>query len=249
MKSPLKLLLILFVAGAVLSGSLLAFRLAGNHKEQQAVVQLQREKAQAIEKVDTTNPQDSQDILPAYRKLSEENPDMVGWLTIGDTAIDYPVMQRDEEYYLTRDFEGNPSSIGLPFVDIRCDLSQPSQGQNLLIHGHNMRDGKMFNDLEKYLNPDFADQYPVIHLDTLTEERTYRVIGVLLLPLENGFNPYNFLQTDQAEQVAEVNQILQDYSLWGLKQEIEVGDSLLTLSTCSYQVEDGRLLVWAVQES
>ena len=89
-------------------------------------------------------------VQPASRNLYLENSDMVGWIQIEGTCIDYPVMQTptDPTYYLKHDFEKNYTDYGCPFMQADCDAIAPSD--NLIIYGHNMKDGSMFADLAKY---------------------------------------------------------------------------------------------------
>ena len=114
-------------------------------------------------------------ILPEYRELHELNSDIVGWVTVGGTQIDYPVMQRQREYYLNRGFDKKYSSVGLPFADEWCDLHDPSK--NIFVYGHNIKNGAMFNDLLKYKDADFLDANPLILFDTLYERRIYSVVS------------------------------------------------------------------------
>ena len=91
----------------------------------------------------------------SYRNLYLENADMVGWIQIEGTSIDYPVMQTpaDPNYYLKHDFEKHYTDYGCPFMQADCDALAPSD--NLIIYGHNMKDGSLFADLAKYGSKDF----------------------------------------------------------------------------------------------
>ena len=92
--------------------------------------------------------------------LQAENSDCVGWLTIPDTGIDYPIMHTPEEpeHYLRRDFHGQSASGGTPFLDGR-NIAQVGS-QNLIVYGHNMLDGSMFKSLVNYLDADFRGKPP-----------------------------------------------------------------------------------------
>lgn len=91
--------------------------------------------------------------LPAYESLHERNPDYWGWLRIEGTQIDYPVMYTPEEpeKYLHRDFDGNPSARGVPFLDASCT----GNCGNYLLYGHHMKDGTMFGTLSAYAKADY----------------------------------------------------------------------------------------------
>lgn len=92
-------------------------------------------------------------MLERYADLYEENKDLVGWLSIEDTKIDYPVMQNeDAAYYLHHDFYGQDSKYGCLYVKGQADLNT---GTNFIIYGHNMKDGSMFGELDLYLKESF----------------------------------------------------------------------------------------------
>ena len=86
-----------------------------------------------------SSPVDGLDVPPRHdlAALAAENPDCVGWLTIPDTGIDYPVMHtpEDPEHYLRRDFYGSSANGGTPFLDGR-NLAE-TENQNLIVYGHN----------------------------------------------------------------------------------------------------------------
>ena len=111
--------------------------------------------------------------------LASENSDCVGWLTIPDTGIDYPVMHtpNDPEHYLRRDFYGNSASGGTPFLDGR-NLAE-AENQNLILYGHNMMDGSMFKPLISYLEPSFRETHKEIYLELSEKQYQYEVFAVV----------------------------------------------------------------------
>ena len=105
-------------------------------------------------------------ILNKYAGLYEENSDLTGWLSIDGMKINYPVMQcGDDEYYLHHDFYGNEDKYGCLYVRERADVNTP--GTNVVIYGHNMRDGSMFGDLDFYKDEAFYEEHSIITFDTL----------------------------------------------------------------------------------
>lgn len=188
-------------------------------------------------------------ILTKYRDLYELNKDMVGWISIEDTKIDYPVMQTiyDEEYYLYRDFYGKDNKEGVPFMDDRCIPRLPNT--NLIIYGHNMKNGDMFADLLKYQDKDYYEKHKYIRFDTVYEEGLYEIIAVFRTRVaykdENTFRFYNFLQADSEEDFYDYISNIRALSLYETESGASVSDYLLTLTTCEYTVEDGRFVVVA----
>lgn len=186
-------------------------------------------------------------ILDRYLALYRENSDMVGWLSIEDMKIDYPVMQcEDDEYYLHHDFEGKDSKYGCLYVRERADLEE---GTNFIIYGHNMKDGSMFGDLDLYREEDFYREHSKIAFDTLYEEYTYEIVAVFLSRIygenDDVFKYYQFYEAETEEEFNDFYDNIKKMSLYDTGVEAEYGDTFLTLSTCAYHVNNGRLAVVA----
>lgn len=109
--------------------------------------------------------------------LIAENADCIGWLSIDGTNISYPVMHTpsDSQKYLRRNFYGKYSQSGVPFLDGRCNL----QSTNLIIYGHNMKNGTMFADLKKYVDRDFLNAHRTVKFETMDGIRYFTVTKVL----------------------------------------------------------------------
>ena len=187
-------------------------------------------------------------VLEKYRALYQENGDLVGWLSIEGTDIDYSVMQReDDEYYLHHDFYGEESRYGCLYVKGQADVDTP--GTNFIIYGHNMKDGSMFGDLDLYRKESFWQEHPRISFDTLYEERIYEIIAVfrsrVYQPEEDVFKYYQFYQAENQEEFSWFYENIKELSLYDTGVTAAFGDTFLTLSTCAYHVEDGRFVVVA----
>lgn len=187
-------------------------------------------------------------MLAQYVALYKENNDLTGWLSIEGTVIDYPVMQcGDDEYYLHHDFYGNEDKYGCLYVREMADVNTP--GTNFIIYGHNMKDGSMFGDLDLYRDEGFGREHSLISFDTLYEERTYEIVAVFLSRVynsdEEAFKYYQFYQADTQEEFDYFYENIKKLSLYDTGVEAEFGDTFLTLSTCAYHVDDGRLVVVA----
>ena len=150
--------------------------------------------------------------------LIAENSDCIGWLSIDGTNISYPVMYTPSEpqKYLRRSFYGKYSQSGVPFLDGRCDL----QSTNLIIYGHNMRNGTMFADLKKYVDRDFLNAHRTVKFETADGIRYFIVTEVL--------------RTDITD-------------AWYDRITAEDGSRCLVLSTCYGSGKDGRLLIIAAE--
>ncbi len=183
-----------------------------------------------------------------YENMFKQNPNMVAWIAIENTDFSYPVMQSSKRpnYYLRRNFEGKYSEYGTPYLSETCDIAA---SDNLVIHGHNIENGKMFGLLEEYKNKAFWEQHPIITLNTKNEKRTYQIFCVSLVtafsPLVDAFPYYSFTQANTAEEYNNYIKNVKKYAIYdtGLSPENEV--QLITLSTCEYSQENGRLIVVA----
>lgn len=179
------------------------------------------------------------------RRLHEMNSDLWGWITISGTAVDYPIMftPDDPEFYLRRDFDKQDSRSGVPFLDGNCT----EESDNLILYGHNMNDGSMFAALADYRDKDYYKAHRLITLKTLTFEAQYEVFSVFLANANSGFRYYESLAFSDESDFQAYIQSLEQLSLYSTGTTAVYGDKLLTLSTCSYHVTDGRLVVVAKQ--
>lgn len=186
-------------------------------------------------------------ILPEFEELLKDNGEMVGWLFVDDTEINYPIVQRDNEYYLTRDFYGRKDENGTLFMDYRDDIVNPTT--NTIIYGHNMKSGLMFGDLKEYLDEDYMKSHLTIRFTTLYEYRVYEVQAVCLTQVENqedtGLRYYNFIQADNETQWDAFYNTISSLSVFPGHIDMKYGDQVLTLSTCNDYIEDGRLFIVA----
>jgi len=187
--------------------------------------------------------QTDENSFSAYQQLSILNEDMVGWIKIEDTTINYPVMHtpNDPEYYLKHDFDGTYSNHGVPFLDANCTLD----GDNLIIYGHHIRGQKMFGALMDYTNEDFYKSHSIIHFDTLTETGQYQIIAIFKAQADGAFRYYDFTHAATKEAFDSYVSEAKARSLYETGYTAKYGEQLLTLSTCEYSQNNGRLVVVA----
>lgn len=184
-----------------------------------------------------------------YRDSFLANSDMAAWLQIPGTDIDYPVMwtPRDEEYYLYRGFDGRDNRNGCLILDTDSCLEPLTT--NLIIHGHNQESGAMFGHLPEYEDYSFYEEHKSITLYTKEQQRNYEVIAVFRSQVykktDQVFKYYKFFQADTQEEFDYFYNNIMDMSLYDTGVTAEFGDHFLTLSTCVYHVERGRLVVVA----
>ena len=186
-------------------------------------------------------------VQPTSRNLYLENPDMVGWIHIDGTRIDYPVMQTpaDPNYYLKHDFEKRYTDYGCPFMQADCDALCPSD--NLVIYGHNMKDGSMFADLSKYRSKDFWQAHKTVWFDTALGSCAYEIFAVIHTTVQAdaaaAFPFYRFVDAAAPEDFAAYVSACKARALYDTGISAQYGDKLLTLSTCDNITDNGRWLV------
>ena len=195
-----------------------------------------------------TDEQRERTILPQYKELAEMNPELLGWISIEGTSIDYPVMYSPDrpEYYLDHAFDGSESSYGVPFADFRC----PVDGNYFLIYGHHMHNKTMFAQLLQYDSERFYEEHPVFRFDTIYEEREYQVMAAFKSRVyrdeeKNVFRYYRYFDLSQEEVFAEYVQQVLALAKYDTGVTAEYGDELIALSTCSYHESNGRFVLVA----
>ncbi|MDO5408433.1 MAG: class B sortase [Eubacteriales bacterium] len=178
-----------------------------------------------------------------FETLQAENPDVVGWIRIPDTRIDYPILYDAEsnEKYLHTDFDGNESVYGAIYLD--CDSEPDFSGWNNPIYGHHMKDGSMFKDVVKFKDPEYfkAHQY----FEVYTPERTIHLKAVSCYYTGSDGIVRKTKFKSQESYDAWLKERLEPCS-YAEMPEVSVG-SVFTLVTCSYEMKDARTLLYAVE--
>ncbi|MBQ8527795.1 MAG: class B sortase [Lachnospiraceae bacterium] len=187
-------------------------------------------------------------VLDEYKSLLNQNKNLIGWLKIADTNIDYPVMQTDDnEYYLDHDVNNESDKNGTLFMDYQCDVLKPSS--NFIIYGHNMRSGNMFGNLDKYKSESYYKEHPVIMFDTIYEKGIYQIMYAFNSRIytedEITFKYYQMIDITSEKEFESNMKSMQEIALYNTGVEAVYGDQLLTLSTCDYGEDDGRFVVVA----
>ncbi len=182
-------------------------------------------------------------------ELKKQNEDVVGWLEIPNTNINFPVLQgTDNEYYLTHTFDKQYSKDGSIFLDKDYKWNPPSS--NLLLYGHNNKNGNMFQNLLEYKQEEYYKQHSTIRFTTETEDANYEIISVFLSRVyykseKDVFRYYYFINARNEEEYNDFVNNVKKVSIYGIDTTAKYGDQLLTLSTCEYSQKDGRFVVVA----
>lgn len=161
--------------------------------------------------------------------LRQVNGDVIGWIQIPGTKVDYPMVQgEDNEYYLNHIWKGNKHYVGSVFLE--CMNTPDFTDWHTIIYAHNMSDGSMFGSLHKYKNESYWKKHPYVYIVTDTGVLRYEIFSTYTANVGSKTYGLSFRQTEtRAEFLAMVLE----------KSQIDTGivpeltDQIITLSTCS----------------
>ncbi|KUK72666.1 MAG: Sortase B [Clostridiales bacterium 38_11] len=205
---------------------------------------------QAPEGTTVENPENNSNKTdPKPRPSIAEAGDVIGWLTIPGTAIDYPVTQTtDNDFYLTHNYLGNKDVKGSIYMDFRNEEIGKSRNYN--IYGHKMIDGTMFSDLTLYVQDGsykrYFENYNIIKYDNMEFETEWKIFSAYVVNLDKeDYYLYTKYSDDENFQafIDEINR----RSL--VKTDIDVGldDQIITLVTCNFWYDNARVIIHAVR--
>ena len=185
--------------------------------------------------------------------LSKENSDVKGWIQIDNTIINYPILQgNDNDYYLKRNYKKEKSKYGSIFLKDKCNISD--NNSNLIIYGHNMNDSQMFGSLLEYENKDYYNNHKRIKIATENEENEYSIVCVFKSRIfyqdeKDVFRFYNYTNLKDEEEYNSFIENCKKIQLYDTEVNASYGEQLITLITCEYSQENGRLVVIAKKDS
>ena len=243
MKKIIKISVVILLIGIMLISSYFIYKNMQEDKEQEEIFE-------ELENIVTTNEtneeKEQQEDNVNLNKLNKINNDIVGWLKIENTNINYPVMQTKDrpDYYLRKNFYKEYSVFGTPYIDENCDIEN---GNNLIIYGHHINGNKMFGELENYKNEEYYNKHKFIKFYTLNEKAEYEIISVFKTTVYNdkGFKYYQYYNLEDEREFETFINKCKELSLYDTQKIAKYGDKLLTLSTCEYSQNNGRLVVVA----
>ena len=175
-----------------------------------------------------------------WASLTTQSKDSVGWIHIPDTNISYPIVLKDNSYYLDHDYAGNRSSAGAIFLDYK----QTMVSDNKIIYGHHMKSDTMFHRLPYYVEQAYADSHKYIYISTESGISIYQVFSVEYVDRLDGVYTKEF--TSPEEKVEYINDAIEG-SLVETNCQIDYDGELLLLSTCTGRIKTERLVVHAIK--
>ncbi len=185
------------------------------------------------------------------KRLTAENSDFKGWITIDGTQVDNPIYQAaDNDYYLNHNEQKKYSVYGALFFNCDNKITETETDKNLVIFGHEMKNGSMFGSLKKLKSLNFYKQHPTLEFSTLYKQSTYKIYSIFVLNAkkedDNGYI-YNIYRNSFYDE--------DDFNLWTSEAfdrsiidtnvDVLYGDNIVTLVTCSNDFDNARLVVMA----
>ncbi len=178
-----------------------------------------------------------------FASVLEENPDIVGRISIEGIGIAYLVTQTDNnDYYLSHGYDRGKSRSGAVFMDYRCDADAYPLSGHYVLYGHNMKNGSMFHKLKDLTDEETFRSNRIVRFDTLYEDHEWEIFSAYVTGTD-----FNYIETsfEGDDDWLDFLQELQDKSLYKTDITLTADDVVLTLSTCSYEFDNARFVVHA----
>jgi len=188
-------------------------------------------------------PQQEESSISKEDIVFEEN--VIGWINVDGTNIDYPVVQADDnEYYLNHNYKGERDSYGSIYMDFRNVSVE--RDDNIIIYGHKIRDGSMFSDLANYTNEGIYKEYfennDTVTLDHNGERTTWEIYSAYVVNLDRE-DYYLFTIFKDREKYKDFIEDSKERSL--VKKDIEIteDDTIISLVTCNFWYDNARVII------
>ncbi len=188
-------------------------------------------------------------IYDVVKKLQIENSDVKGWIKINDTNINYPLLQgNDNDYYLNRNYKKEYSNYGSIFIDKNSDFNDVYS--NVIIYGHSMKDKEMFQNLLNYASKEYYENHKIIEIYTDHEARKYEIVTVFRSRVfyqdeSNVFRYYYCYDLSSEEKYNDYIKNCKNEEIYSTGVEAHFGEQLITLITCEYSTDNGRMVIVA----
>lgn len=242
-KSKINYIQLIFIIVLIVSICGVICYLCLTNKEKQKYKKLQ----ESIVTENSTN--GKSDRIEKVKELQKENSDIVAWIEIEGTNINYPILHTtNNDFYLDHNYKKEKAQTGSLFLDKDFDIKNGSS--NYLIYGHRNKQGMMFEDLLKYAKEDFYKEHKKIRFTTDREDSQYEIMAVFYSRVyykdeKNVFRYYYFVNAKDENEYNNYVKQSKDASIYDTGVTAKYGEQLLTLSTCEYSQEDGRFVVVA----
>lgn len=243
-----KIVILILIAIVIVCAVIIGLYYYNSYQNQLANQRLAQEVSSTVSNSSSSYPAGMQS---SFYSLYDQNTDIRGLLVIPKTNINNVVVQTtNNDYYLHYNFDKTWSASGdaTLFLDYRDIITPSSTSKNLIIYGHNMKDGQMFHDLRYFQDDDIYKTSSLITFNTIYGDSQWKVFAAFYAnTLPSQGYVFNYLITDFSTDTAFSNYIkeVQARSLFNTSVDVQPGDTLLTLSTCAYNIDEERFVVMA----
>ena len=244
-----RVLMFILLAVFLISGALTVHQYLEDKRIQEEYERLAEEAARQTTEAPTepeteeTEPLEEAYVSPIdFEALTAENPDTIGWIRIPDTNVDYPIVQgTDNDFYLDHDFYGKESAAGSIYLDFESEADL--QGRNQILYGHNMKNGSMFKDINRYKDPEYFKEHQYFSIYTPEREICLKAVSCYYGEAKPIVRMTGFKTQETFDEF--VRTMVEPCSY---KEEVEYpARSIFTLVTCSYEINDARTFLFAVE--
>ncbi|PAD68706.1 SrtB family sortase [Bacillus sp. 7586-K] len=190
---------------------------------------------------ETKESRDDGEIRTQFQDLLHINSDIVGWITIDDTSIHYPILQTSNNMdYLQKNYKREETRAGSIFMDYRNSIQEVER--HTILYGHRMKDGSMFGQLDKFLNQEFVNEHHQFYFDTLYKGYDVEVFSAYVTTTD-----FYYIETDFSSDTDYLQflETIKQQSVVKTNTKLNANDQIITLSTCDYGLDrhKGRLVV------
>lgn len=177
-----------------------------------------------------------------FNKLYEINSDVVGWIEIPDTVIDYPIVQgTDNDYYQSHTFKKEKVKSAAIFMDYRNDKNFADK--NTVIYGHNMKNGSMFHTIQLFFDQKYYEAHPYVYIYTPDETRyKAEIFTIFTIDSTDKYRTMDFNSDDEFKKLVDE---MKSRSEIDINVDVSKNDRIITLSTCHSSNGDKRLVIMA----
>lgn len=180
-------------------------------------------------------------VLPKYQSLYRTNSDMIGYLYI-DKMHSFPILQKidNQNYYLSHNFFKEYDSNGSIFANSKCSLG--NEGITL-IYGHHIKRNRLFSCLDSFKKESYFKQVKDIRIDTLYKKNIYKVVAVAICNMNDSFKYYDYVGKLSKKTFEYWKKSISKKLIEGSIQNLSYKDTIVELSTCSYERKDNRVVL------
>lgn len=246
MRRIIKILFLILLIVIMAISSIVVFKNIKEDNKQDEIIEQVIDIAYKKDTIVDNQIEDLQESNINMNKLYEQNNDIIAWIKINNSNINYPIMQtiKKPNYYLRKNFYKEYSYYGTPYLAEQCNIDLSN---NLVIYGHHIKGFKMFGELENYKNKEYYNNHKIINIYTLNDKRKYEIVYIFRTITNTGFDYYNYINFNDKSEFNTFNNKCKELTFFDTQIQCTYGDKFITLSTCDYTRENARFVVIAKQ--